>query len=71
MLLKIYPAIFKYLAISKYTPIFKWQFNSTLASFFLLANYSSIKKSNKASFNFSHTAKTVEFLPDNIALLNK
>lgn len=71
MFSKIYLVIFKYLAIFKYAPMSKWQFNSTLASFSLLANYPSIKTSNEAFFNFSHIAKTVKFLPDTIILLNE
>ena len=43
------PAMFKYslmskgLAISKYVIMFEWQLNLTLASFPLLADYSSVK----------------------------
>lgn len=41
-LTKMRPAMFKYLAISKCAPIFKWQFSSTLTNFSLLANYLSV-----------------------------
>ncbi len=53
----------------------KWQFSSTLASFLLLTDYTSIQLTSGASLNLFlavQTAKqTVEFLLDNIALLNK
>ena len=59
------------LAMSKYAAMSKWQLSSTLASFPLLADYLSVKLTSKVSFNLSRAAQTVEFLPDNIALVNK
>ncbi len=53
----------------------KWQFSSTLASFLLLADYISIKLTSRVSLNLFFAAQTVEqtveFSPDDIALLNK
>lgn len=63
--------MFKYMAISKYTIIFKytvmfpWQLSSTLTSFWLLTDYSSIKIISKAFPNFSYSIKTVKLLLDN------
>ncbi len=55
--------------------MFEWQFSSSLASFFLLADYTLIKLTIGVSLNLflaTETAKqTVEFLSDNIVLLNK
>lgn len=53
MFSKMRPAIFKYsliseyLAMSKYVTISKWQLNSILASFFLLADYPLVKLTSK------------------------
>ncbi len=53
----------------------KWQFNSTLTSFSLLADYSSIKLIKDAFLNLSRTPQTVaqfvEFLPNTNAFINK
>lgn len=61
-----------YLTILKCTPIFtwqlrfkctpimsKWQFNSTLASFFLLADYTSIKLTSGVCLNLFLVAQTI------------
>lgn len=59
------------LKIFKCTLIFGWQLSLTLASFFILADYSSVKLTSKTFLDLSHTAQKVEFLPDNIAILDK
>lgn len=75
MISNMRPAIFEYLAISKYMSMSKWQFSSTLASFPLLADYSLIKLTSEASLHCSCTAQTtaqiVEFLPDANVFINK
>ena len=45
--------------------------NFPLASFSLLADYSSVKLTSEASFHLSRAAQTVKFLPDDNALSNK
>lgn len=45
--------------------------NFSLASFFLLADYSSVKLTSEASLHFSHIIQTVKFLPDNNNQSNK
>ncbi len=83
------------LTLSEYTTMSKWQYSSALASFPLLADYSSIKLTSdkaiktaktitkyckyltstqnlsKVSLDLSRIAQTVNFLPDNIVLLNR
>ena len=53
----------------------KWQLSWTLASFPLLADYSSIKLTSEASLNLSRAVQTaaqiIEFLPDANAFTNK
>lgn len=62
-LLKIHSMIFEYLAIFKYMLMFKWLFSSTLASFFLLTDYSSIKLISDAYLNlFSITQTTTQII---------
>ena len=74
-LLKMRLPIFEYLAMFKYLSISKWQFNSTLANFFSLADYLLIKLISEVSFYLSHTiqiaTQIVEFSPNANTFTNK
>ncbi len=70
-LFKICLAISKCLAILEYMTIFKWQFNLSLDSFLLLADYSSIKLTSEASLDLFYIGTKVKFSPDDNVLLNK
>ena len=67
MLSKMYLAIFKYLTMfkvatmSKYNALSKWKFSLTLASFSLLADYSSVQLTSKKTIKVAEDCKYLIF----------
>ena len=65
------PSLLFSFMIFECTLISGWQLSTPLASFPILADYPSLKLTSEASLSLSDATKTVQSLPDNIALVYK